>query len=263
MSAPIPAAAPLLSIRDLRVQFGGVVALNSVSLDVERGQVCSVIGPNGAGKTTIFNCLSRIYTPQHGEIVFDGQPLLRVARHQIASIGIGRTFQNLALFRSMTVMDNIMVGGHRRLRSGFLANALRLPRVRAEQGQLAERSRRMASFARLDEVLDRPVSDLPFGIQKRVELARALTGEPSLLLLDEPAAGLNHQEVEELRQTIRDICERLHTTVLLVEHHMHLVMAVSDKIVALNFGEKLAEGTPAQIQANPAVIAAYLGTKRR
>jgi branched-chain amino acid transport system ATP-binding protein len=249
----------LLRIRDLCLRFGGIVALDRVSFDIEQGQICGLIGPNGAGKTTLFNCLSRLYTPDSGEITFTGMPLLTVPRHRVAALGIGRTFQNLALFRTMSVRRNILVGAHCRTHSGFLSDALRLPRVQAEERDLGRRTEALIGMLGLESVAGLSVDELPFGTRKRVELARALASEPRLLLLDEPAGGLNHEEVEQLRALIVMIRERLSLTILLVEHHMNFVMGVSDKVVALDFGRKIAEGTPKDVQGNHDVIRAYLG----
>jgi len=258
--AQAPTADSLLAVEGVSVHFGGIVALDGVSFDIAPGQIAGLIGPNGAGKTTLFNCLSRIYGCQSGRIIFNGRPLLALPRHRIAAAGIGRTFQNLALFGTMTVEDNVMLGRHCRTGSGFLSNALRLPWVAREERSTRERARELIAFLGLEAVAGKRVSDLPFGTQKRVELARALASEPKLLLLDEPASGLNHEEVGVLGKLIRDIRDRLAVTVLLVEHHMSLVMSVSDKVVALNFGRKLAEGTPAEVQRHPEVVQAYLGS---
>ena len=250
----------LLEVSDVSVRFGGIVALDGVSFGVDAGQIVGLIGPNGAGKTTLFNCLSRLYECDGGSISFDGQSLLSNPRHRIAALGIGRTFQNVALFAKMSVLDNVMVGRHCRTSSGFLANALRIPRVAVEERATAERARELVHFVGLDALAQTPVASLPFPLQKRVELARALASDPKLLLLDEPAAGLNHDEVGALGRLIRDIRDRLRTTVLLVEHHMSLVMSISDKVVALNFGKKIADGTPDEVRDHPQLIQPYLGT---
>lgn len=253
-------AAALLRVKDVSVRFGGIAALDGVSFDVAPGRIVGLIGPNGAGKTTLFNCVSRLYECDSGEILFSGRSLLAVPRHGIPALGIGRTFQNLALFGTMTVLDNVMVGHHCRMRSGFFVNALRLPRVRAEERATADKAHALIRMLELDAVAGTRVSELAFGIRKRVELARALASEPKLLLLDEPASGLNHEEVGEIGALVGDIRDRLALTILLVEHHMGLVMSISDSVVALNFGRKIAEGTPSEVRRHPELIQAYLGS---
>ena len=252
-----------MSVRDIGVQFGGVVALDGVSFTIRRGEMLGLIGPNGAGKTTLFNCFSGLYRPKRGDILFDGRSILALPPHRMAALGIGRTFQNLALFHTMSVLDNVRVGSHAVGAGDFLGNALRLPWTRREERKLADVAWELIDFLDLGHVANRRVSDLPFGVQKRVELARALASRPKLLLLDEPAGGLNHGEVGELGNLIRRIRDERQVTVLLVEHHMNLVMSICDKVVALDFGRKIAEGTPAEVQRNDDVILAYLGTTRK
>ncbi len=259
-SRPGATASPtLLSIQGLTIRFGGIVALDNVDFEVARGEICGLIGPNGAGKTTLFNCLSRLYQPQSGAIRFEGRAIERLAKHEIARLGIARTFQNLALFGTMTALENVMIGTHAIAHGGFLVNALALPFARREERRIRERAMALIEEFGLTAVANALVNELPFGTRKRVELARALALEPRLLLLDEPAAGLNHEEVDALRLEIQAIRDRRGVSVLLVEHHMNLVMRVSDQVVALDFGRVIADGAPAEVRCNPDVIRAYLG----
>lgn len=248
----------LLEVREVGVRFAGIVALDDLSFSIGEGEICALIGPNGAGKTTLFNVLSRLYEATTGNVSFDGSDLFEVPPHRIAAVGIARTFQNLALFPTLTVLQNVMVGAHTRGKTNWVTGALRIG-VKKEDSELEQ-----LAFATLDElglanVALSPAAGLPYGTMKRIELARALVGQPKLLMLDEPASGLTHSEVDELAEVIRHIRDSRNITVLLVEHHMQMVMGISDRVVVLNFGHKLAEGTPIEVSKNPAVIEAYLG----
>ncbi len=256
---PAADSPPLVDIRNVTLRFGGVVALDELSFSISEGDICGLIGPNGAGKTTCFNVVSRIYQPERGAITFAGQDLLRLPAHRIARVGIARTFQNLALFPSMTLLENVMVGAHSKGSVGFARAGLRLPPWKEEK------ETRLRAYALLEQLglaafAFRPAAGLPFGTLKRLEIARALAAAPRFLLLDEPASGLTHQEVDELGETITQIRDQFGLTVLLVEHHMALVMGISDHVVAMDFGRMIAQGTPDEVRADPAVVEAYLGT---
>jgi branched-chain amino acid transport system ATP-binding protein len=248
----------LLDVEDVSVRFGGVTALDGLTFGIEEGQICALIGPNGAGKTTLFNVISRLYDADRGAVLFDGQDLLPLPPHAIAGLGIARTFQNLALVQGLSVLDNVMVGAHAGTTGGFAASLLGLPvRAREREGraQALEVLERvgLAGYAQL------PAFGLPYGTMKRIELARALAARPRLLMLDEPASGLTHSEVDELSEMIRSLRDEFDLTVLLVEHHMNMVMGISDNVVVMEFGQKIADGPPSLVQGDERVIAAYLG----
>lgn len=248
-----------LEISDLTLSFGGLAALRGVSLSVEKGAIYSIIGPNGAGKTCIFNCLSRIYTPQRGAIRFEGADLLHLSPHQVARRGIARTFQNIELFSHMTTLDNLLLARHVLMRGGVFGGAFRLPGYMREEIRHREKVEEIIDFLELQSARDQLVVNLPYGTRKLVELGRALALVPKLLLLDEPSAGMNLEEKQDLLSWIQDIREEFDITVLLVEHDMNIVMDISDRVFVLNYGEKVVEGIPKEVQTHPEVLKAYLG----
>jgi branched-chain amino acid transport system ATP-binding protein len=247
-----------LVVKDLSMAFGGVKALDGLSLTVEENSICGLIGPNGAGKTTLFNCVGRVYQPDQGSIVLDGVDLLTVPANRIAHHGVARTFQNLGLFPTMTFLDNTLVGAHPAGRTGYL-RAISRWGVRAEEREMRSFSYSLLEMLGLDIYAHDPAAEHPFPTLKRLELARALAARPKVLLLDEPAGGLAHGEVEEFSALIKQIREEFGLTVLLVEHHMGMVMGISDRLVAMNFGRKIAEGGPDEVRSHPVVVSAYLG----
>ena len=254
------AAPPLLQARDVSLGFGGIQALAGVSLDVRPGEITAVIGPNGAGKTSLFNTLSGFYRPQRGQVLLEGRDITGVSADRRAALGLARTFQNVALFRGMSVLDNIKLGGHTRLHANPLTALWYGGPARREEIELRrEIERDVIDFLEIDHIRHLPVAGLPYGLQKRVELARALAMRPKVLMLDEPVAGMNREETEDMARFILDIQEERGITVLLIEHDMGLVMDISHHVAVLNFGQVIGQGTPAQVRANPEVVRAYLG----
>ena len=245
--------------QDISISFGGIRALNRVSFGVNQGEVFSIIGPNGAGKTTIFNCINRYYDLDEGTFIFKERDIARVSPHVVADLGISRTFQNIELFKNTTVIDNLLLGRHRHRKSNLLKEALFSPSVQKQEIGSREKAEEVIDFLDLQAYRDQLVAGLPYGVQKTVELGRALAMEPDLLLLDEPSSGLNVEEMEDLSFWITDIKEELGITILLVEHNMRLVQEISDRVLALNFGVVLADGTPKDVLEHPEVMKAYLG----
>jgi branched-chain amino acid transport system ATP-binding protein len=254
---------PLLAIREVSKSFGGVQAVSRVSVDVRKGEVLSVIGPNGAGKTSLLNMVSGFYHPDTGSIVLEDRDITHLAPSRIASLGVARTFQNIALFKGMTVLDNLMLGRHVHMRAGVLSSFVYWHMAQKEEVRHRQRVEDIIDFLRIQDLRKRPTGSLAYGLQKRVELGRALALDPTVLLLDEPMGGMNQEEKEDMARFILDVNEEWGTTIILIEHDMGVVMDISDRVAVLDMGQKIAEGTPDEVRANPLVVKAYLGESRQ